>query len=465
MAEPEEAHSFDGPSLIEEFQAKFADYDLAKMKRSVRTHNQYKASQYNTMVNIYNVAIKNPSLEAVTEMKQQLGYFKRSCAACTAGYEHIAELDPGDETNKKLLGHIADQGVQEADAEKMALKLFSLVKTTFAPTAQPQAPAAPRDDSCRPNTVLQPKELAADASPVEFNIWAAKYKSYYSTSKMQCASVEEQQHYLFACVSNELYTRVKPKVKVGQSPIFHDAGGEHTCIMALLTQEFKDLYPLTQRRYDWLNCKFSGSWSAYYAKMKELSDAAELSAMDSNQFLALSMVIGLPAGEMKNEMLRLEEPTLTDLDAIGRKYDRGDNISAALTPGPQAKAFAARQQQQQQPNHKGKPKGTPRAPPEWEKRRPDLIGKCLRCGGTCQPQKCPHKNEVCALCKKKGHLAKVCLSAGATVKAVEQQASPQYNYPPPPHNVAMLQFEGADNAKVNMVRAKGKSQPTPPLGL
>ena len=38
------------------------------------------------------------------------------------------------------------------------------------------------------------------------------------------------------------------------------------------------------------------------------------------------------------------------------------------------------------------------------------ASSCYRCGGQHQPQQCRFKQVLCNYCKKKGHIAKVCLS-------------------------------------------------------
>eukprot|EP00095_Tigriopus_kingsejongensis_P006217 maker-scaffold666_size115941-snap-gene-0.10 protein:Tk06217 transcript:maker-scaffold666_size115941-snap-gene-0.10-mRNA-1 annotation:"AGAP001242-PA" len=61
------------------------------------------------------------------------------------------------------------------------------------PVPAAYAPPAPR--ITKPNEALKPQSLTRDNTPVEFRFWIEKFPAYYTTSRMELATIPEQQAY------------------------------------------------------------------------------------------------------------------------------------------------------------------------------------------------------------------------------------------------------------------------------
>ena len=474
------------------YQFDFTGYDAEKTRRSVRTHNSNFSSHYDHLRSIYNVCKDAPSTEAADEMTTAQANVHRSHAALLAGYEHLVTLEPGKKNEDARDKAVSELTTQKNDADVMALTAYGLCKPL--PTPQQPQPAAV---TCKPNQALKPDTLTTASKPSEFTTWLEKFRTYYSSSRMSHATREEQHQYLYACISQDLYNRVKLKVNAN-APVFTTRDATHDSIMALLTREFRNLYPLSARRFEWLNRKFSGSWSSYYAEMKMLAKAADYINMTQEDFFAYSLICNLPEGDMRSEMLRLDRPSSDDLDRIGQQFDRQLSASSLL-PSAQApaKAFATSQARHPQQGNKGQQQQPPRAA-DWQTYRPDLADKCKRCADPKCPngKLCPAKKERCAFCKARGHIVQACIkkakASASNARSVDaqqqqqasQQAPPQQQlYAPsqPSHQQLALEYVqqyqqqqhlpvlSQSQARANVITipaAKAiKNKATPPLGL
>ena len=474
----------------------YSEYDADKTKRSLRAHANNRANHMKAIDNVYRLAKAAPSQEAAAAMEEKFEAYKRTQKAIECGYEHLIELN-GNDANTKAKDRAYDElAAERMDMEQKVLHVFGLCR----PVAVPK-PDKEEERTCKPNQALKPDELTATSKPTQFTAWLERFRTYYSSSRMRYASNEEQHQYLYACISSELRARIKPKV-TGATPIFKHQTNAHLSLEEMLTQEFHTLYPLTTRRFEWLNQKMKSTWASYYARMQEFSSAADVSGMDPADFLAFALIIGTPDGEMKNEMLRLEHPTPDALDKIGQTYDRtGATKTQLATPSSPVKAFAAQAKGNQ--NTQGK------NGPGVDKFRPDLVDKCKRCGAPLSDHSskdCPKKRERCYLCKTVGHIAAVCIksaaqaaqnsSQGASARALtqgqpahatsqpqqQQQAyqggqhsQPTYwsgsypsRAPTPAPSQAFLPYSASSSApnvepRLNMLKAN--NAPTPHLGL
>ena len=473
----------------------YSGYDADKTTRSLRQHNVNRAAHLAHIENTYRLAKASPSREVGESMRKFHEAYKRTQRAIEQAWERLLQLDDKEDNERKRTKSLQELAAERMDVDARAMHTYGVAFPVVKPAADKE------DKTCKPNQALKPDELSATSKPTDFAAWLERFKTYYSSSRMGNASNEEQHQYIYACMSGELRTRIKQRVRA-DTPVLDSPLNQQPSIEELLTEEFRTLYPLTTRRFEWLNQKMKSSWASHYAKMKEFSDAADVSAMDGADFEAFALIIGVPEGEMRNEMLRLDRPTPAALDRIGQSYDRTGAAQAQLggPTAPTAKAFAVQQKGQQSGGRQG---------PAVEKFRPDLVDKCKRCGAPLSAHSskdCPKKKETCFLCRKKGHIAAVCIKSaaapqGASARAITyapqgqqegQQASAQppqaqlqqaaSGWPAPgaapafaqrPPSVApgsqFLPYSASpapsvfDIPRANMIRAP--NAPTPPLGL
>ena len=131
----------------------YDDYDEAKTKNSLRQHNYHRLTHYNTLVTIYNVAVKTPSREAADEMEEVYEKYKRSIAACEAANHRLLELDK--EFEKEWDRNCAAMVKEKKEADKCALTVFG--------TGRPAQPVQRgKDQVCKPNDALKPDILTTE---------------------------------------------------------------------------------------------------------------------------------------------------------------------------------------------------------------------------------------------------------------------------------------------------------------
>ena len=386
-------------------------WDADKTKRSLRAHNSNRASHLKHIENTYRLAKASPSKEVGESMRTYHEAYKRTQKAVELAWAHLLSLESTDANEAAMKKAMEDLTVERMDVDSRVMHTFGIAFPVVKPNPQGDG-----DDKCKPNQALKPDELSATSKPTEYAAWLERFRTYYSSSRMGSASYEEQHQYIYACMSAELRTRIKQHVRPN-TPVIKNPYGQHKSIEEMLTEEFRTLYPLTTRRFEWLNQKMKSSWASHYAKMKEFSDAADVSAMDGADFEAFALIIGIPDGEMRNEMLRLDHPTPAALDRIGQSYDRtgASQTQLGAPAAPTAKAFAVQQRSQ----------GGGQRGPAVEKVRPDLVDKCKRCGAPLSAHSskdCPKKKETCYLCKKKGHIAAVCLKSAVGAQGASARA-------------------------------------------
>lgn len=75
---------------------------------------------------------------------------------------------------------------------------------------------------------------------------------------------------------------------------------------------------------------------------------------------------------------------------------------------------------------------------------------CFRCGSEAHlADKCEHKNKICGLCKKKGHLKRVCLSSNAQTSKIKNH--PKKHSANLVDNSEVSESEGSDEERVYVV--------------
>ena len=429
----------------------YSEYDEAKTRNSLKTHNYNKNTANTTIINIHNAAIKNPSREAADQMEQAFEKFKRSGTACETAMIRLLELKViTDEAWDKDMAQLARQ---RSEAEKCAIKVYGLGRPL---AQQPNKP----NETCKAVDALKPQTLSTQTSPAAFALWKDKFRAYHNASKMQLATNEEQHQYMYVCMEDELYQRVRFKLDPKATPIFVDPGSNFKSAMEVLTDEFSGLFPLAMRRMEWVSHKYAGSWASYYSKMRQLASAADYRAMEADDYLAFTLMAGIPHCDMRTEMLRLETPTPEALDRIGREFDRAGAVQAHMSTAGTPKAMKAQQSGGGEKKKKAAAAGESSGFRKWKQL--EEQGKCGRCAASDHVSSaCAHKKSKCASCSKVGHTARACQQTAAAKTAEEKDNIPK---------LPMLGFEGGDNftprAKaVKAVVGQLKSRATPPLGL
>ena len=184
--------------------------------------------------------------------------------------------------------------------------------------------------------------------------------------------------------------------------------------------------------------------ATYNARLKSLALEADIATMTAEELMSTMMITGLTDEELKSELLKLDNPSVADLDKATENYMRKRNDMKRTSDV--SKAYVAKQtggggnRKSQESNSNGnKNKLT-----------------CWACGyeGHRAPE-CRKKKEslYCKKCKKNGHVIKVCGQLKNLQKA--RQA----------HNEENTDSTDSEEEQQEEVKAARANSATPPMIL
>ena len=264
------------------------------------------------------------------------------------------------------------------------------------------------------NTALKPFILKKESTPVEFRLWKEKMLTYYTSSRMDIATLPEQQQYCRACISTQVdaliadkitdATRVCPDV----DGIADSSGGDD--IMSILEGEYALKYPLFTRRLDFFRYeqRKSQTFSEFSAGLKALANEADLFDMRMDDILKMRYITGTCDVSLRERLLKESDKDLREWDDIGRSFEAATSSLQCLSRDS-ATAAAVQNRNRGKKKQTGK-KGSQDIPPKTAN---DLKGLCRRCGDSKHNTKdCPREDLTCFTCGKPNHTSRVCMTGG-----------------------------------------------------
>ena len=344
----------------------------------------------------------NPSSFNRKELEDAHLLYKNRCKIIDQKYLEIMEL-AGEGTPKyKAAGGKAITFRTEAE-DQLERTARALDRAPAAAAPLNQAPAgggaqgvgAPR---VRVNEALRPKILTRDNQPEELRSWIEKYKSYYSTSAMQLLPIADQHAYIYSVIDLNLETAIRGKMDAA-TPVFGVDDDDVSCI-SLLRGEFLLDYPLMIRRNEFFSLRQlpGQKFSAFMAELRRKGREADLNQLTVDQLMVFRLVSGTTDQKLKEKLLKMEDPTLQDVERESRAQEAAMSAMNAMK----------KQQPQQQHAQANQAQAPGKSKNSWQK-----SGQaCFACGikghlkADCEKKASLH----CNFCKKHGHAEKACRS-------------------------------------------------------
>lgn len=376
----------------------------------------------------------------------------------------IADID----NYKEYESRITALGKDYTKASDALLQVIANVKAapTTAPTAAPQA--HPGAAKVKANDSLKPFQLTLEHTPVELRAWTKQFRAFYSTSGLDKCTIPEQQAYLRVCIHANLEARLQDQVDE-HTAIFGDDG-----YISLIEKEFLSKYPIFARRLDFFRFQQATNqpFTEFATKLRAKGDEADLAALTTEQLYIFRYIGGCSDHKLKEKFLKVETPSLLEMDRIARAYEVANLTMKAIEQPTKANKTYQKM--------KGQKDGKPDQNADQRSAlKQSLKGKCFRCGkGNHKSEQCYKKDNVCSKCHRQGHMPNVCLTTAGNSRAQSTNPSRQQSRAPsrPPSPQASSTKQASTRtgqptsstayvSHARTIHAKRGSHPTPRLQL
>ena len=227
---------------------------------------------------------------------------------------------------------------------------------------------------------LRPEKLKMDFTPSEFRRWKTKLAGYFTTSNLIVTSNMEQRSYLDMCIDTEIADKLDGHKDITEnSPVMQydvQAAQGMTCL-AVIENNFK--IPLTLRRHELMQMKQSRGelMSTHSARMKGLMLDADISTMGIEELMSTLLICSCTNEELKDELLKLGNPTVEQVDNTIENYERKKNDLRRTSEGN--KAYVAKQEKGKRQSDHNRSKPTCWACGYEGHRAPDCRKNTLYC--------------------------------------------------------------------------------------
>ena len=284
-------------------------------------------------------------------------------------------------------------------------------------------------------TDLKPSySLSFDNTPMELSTWITCFKAYFEASRLHTLPIDQQQAFLRQYLNANVWTAIKQNISI-ETRIFKNPmdPDEESC-ESFIEDAFQVHYPLIMRRHKFFTYERKGNqtFTDFVSKLEELALAANLEAMEINDYKMFRIIAGLNDPKCVDKILSIpiQDFTFEEVKRVGVQYQTAKNYSG-LHPTHHVNQVVGRRNSNKGFNsNKNSGKKSYASPSSNSNvlsklNRLRQQGKCTGCGRTAHTkgQVCPHKTATCNKCGLKGHIAPVCAQAGP--KNVAKQVTSQ----------------------------------------
>ena len=445
----------------------FDGLTMQEVRNKIRSYRGSRTRQLANLIMALDLQKDHPSTAAANELISRKDKLTVTVDKIVESYTVLL----ADTYNAKEEEAVTE--IEQEHATTVREVLLAVQDRQAAPPAAMAAPAAANERTNRPLAELKPATLTLETSPAMFRDWQECYRSYYTTSRMDRMTAREQQSFLKACMDFDLRTRLVTKADE-TAPIFTPAAGEGDVMscMGTLKAIFEKAYPLSRKRHDFMSISQAPgqSMSSYIAANRRRGREADLAALTTDKLYAQLWIVHCRDDFLRRKMQEIKDPSTALLEEVVDTYECIDN--SALANKPAAAAATGQQAARQQPRKKAA--ATPSSADSA--RFLAIKGKCLRCGATAHAAgaNCPYGPSgaglSCTTCKKKGHVAAVCLGGirrenlsrgGGKALAKMTAAQADEQLPPPYVEDEVQQVQEQDGQGAYACALSGTNLPTP----
>ena len=291
--------------------------------------------------------------------------------------------------------YLAQASAKWLEVRQLALKVVADI-TNPNPGSLPQPQPQPPSSTFKINESLKPFTLKKGHSPAEYEAWKRKFNVYYTSSKMDRCSLEEQQAYFLACLGPKLSNDLSLKI-VDSTPVM----GEDGCI-DILSYEFERMYPIFSKRvlFHTSDQKKGESRLDWINSLRRSGEHARIHEMSTDDIYVMRIIQGTCDAKLREEILKIESPTLEDVLECARNLEVAENSVAAAAGNFRSNATNTNGTNSKKDKSKS---NDPKS--QGEKK------KCLCCGRSGHIREdCWLKHFTCHNCGKQGHMKQMCRS-------------------------------------------------------
>ena len=414
--------------------------DLEKTTHSITAHKGHFTRHVQTLAKAVSFLDKSPSEFAKSEVQDELAKIKHRKQVLDDLYEHAQSLDEPDKQKsyENKLAELATLYDNAVDPAFVAIHQAAQIAARGPMHAPPVAGAqGGGDQTFKVQTALQPQKLMRDSTPSELSSWVDKFRAFYSVSKLERATLPDQQAFLIQCLDLDLETYLKQHIS-DTTEIF----GDDSC-MSLLQEKFLKIYPIFSRRLDFFRFSQAPGQKAsdFYTKLRQKGNEANLSGLDIDQQYVFRIICGLTDSRLKGKLLKLVNP---DLDEVLEEIELYEIANKALKDLEIHKPTEIK----------------------YVKMK-DVKGRCFGCGGDeihKDRKICPAFGHECKGCGRRNHFSRMCFGPDWKPKKKEYNKTPGPTRTSSPTRAKVSECAETKAVHVDDVDIKmmeGWNQPTP----
>ena len=260
---------------------------------------------------------------------------------------------------------------------------------------------------------LRPTVLSRSWNLEEFQDWNEKVKAWFGDNQRTLEKKGRvfQRQLLATILDSRTLDDLRTDEEVTDETPILEEGGILTKIKALFLKEF----PLHIRRYKYLKCiqEPEQPFDEWWVIKKKLARNCELDQVKPEDMTLLGLLTGVRDAKLKEEFLRVENPTTAALVKIAENIQSAERHTKTLEGSlvdvkktsmhKKGKKEAWEKRKAEQESHQGKN----------DKKPPNQKSHCRNCGKTpaCKDRRsCRAFEKKCLKCEKMGHFQSVCRS-------------------------------------------------------
>ena len=182
-------------------------------------------------------------------------------------------------------------------------------------------------------TDLKPSySLSFDNTPMELSTWITCFKAYFEASRLHTLPIDQQQAFLRQYLNANVWTAIKQNINI-ETRIFKNPmdPDEESC-KSFIEDAFQVHYPLIMRRHKFFTYERKGNqtFTDFVSKLEELALAANLEAMEINDYKMFRIIAGLNDPKCVDKILSIpiQDFTFEEVKRVGVQYQTAKNYSS-----------------------------------------------------------------------------------------------------------------------------------------